>query len=432
MNILYSFKRHVSLYYGSMNFMACVGMFKSMIAGIFLSENKCRIKLCHEISKSFNNQVGIYAFTSARGSLAAFLKVSGAENKEVLLSSYTCLAVPTAVIAANAKPKYLDIDTENLNIKFSNLVKEINTKTHTIIAQHTLGNILDITSLRRLTEGSNIFILEDCALSIGSEINNKLIGLEGDASIYSLELSKTITTGWGGILIINNAELKEKMDFYYSNLNTEKTTLSLRKAWQIIISGISYNPVFYNYFGKYILYFGYKYKILMISTPETEQSGMVKDNFIMRLNSIQSIFAIYQWKLLNKIGNRININFNIISAELDKLGYFNFRPDSKYFCVTPRVSFLVENPEEAICFFLEKGIEMGKWFDGPLSPEPKSDIFNFKKFDYPNSYFISQHVVNLPCHSRLSIRDVNNIIKALNAFSLRYPTSVIKPSSVML
>lgn len=429
MKILYKYNRHIALYYGSMNFNACLVMIGSIIKGVVLSHQRNRNKLSTEICKSFKNQIGVYAFTSARGAIAAFLRVSGAENRDVFLSAYTCLAVPTAVLAAGAKPNYCDINMENLNLDLLKISHKINSNTHTIIAQHTLGNLLDIEKLRKIIHGKNIVILEDCALAAGSEKNGKIVGSDGDASIYSFELSKTITTGWGGLLVISNATLRKKMDTYYSSLNMEKTTTSLRKAWQVIVSGISYHPIFYNYLGKYILYFGYKYKFFMVSTPENEDKGIINENFITRLHGIQSNFAVYQWKNLNIIGTTSHENFNIISNHLKKLGFINFRPKDKYFYVSPRVSFLVDDPTKAMEFFCKYGIEMGRWFDGPLSPKPKTDLFNYNNKQYPVANSISKHIVNLPCHSRLSRNDMNHILLVINEFSKNYPKSNITLAS---
>ena len=58
-----------------------------------------------------------------------------------------------------------------------------------------------------------ILVVEDCSLSIGTKKKDKLLGITGDAAIFSLELSKTISVGWGGILIINNKNLQIMLSF---------------------------------------------------------------------------------------------------------------------------------------------------------------------------------------------------------------------------
>lgn len=425
MKTLFNINRHISLYYGSMNIRACLMMIISVIKGLFISQDRNRKRLSIEIQKSFNSHVGVYTFTSARGAIAAFLNVSGAKNRDVLMSSYTCLAVPTAVIFSGANPNYLDISASDLNMNIFDIPNKINSNTHTIIAQHTLGNVVEIKRLRNIINCKDVFILEDCALSSGTRLRGQMLGADGDASIHSLELSKTITVGWGGILVITNKELKERMDIYYQSLEDEKTFKSLRKALQTILSGISYHPVLYNYFGKYILYFGYKYKFFMVSTPENEQYGLASKDFITRLHGIQANFANYQWKMLRIIGEKSHENFNIISDHLKTLGYIHFCPSETHFYVSPRVPFLVSNPIEAMNFFSDNGVELGRWFEGPLSPEPKSDLFNYSKNNFPNAGYISKYIVNLPCHSRLSKSDLTKLKNLLYLFSDKYPKSKI-------
>ena len=84
--------------------------------------------------------------------------------------------------------------------------------------------------------------------------------------------------------------------------------------------------------------------------------------------------------------------------------------------VPPRVSFLISKRNNIMKYFLENGIELGQWFDGPLSPVPSNPIFNYREGSYPSAEFVAKRIVNIPCHMRVSKRDIEHIRKTLTAY----------------
>ena len=98
--------------------------------------------------------------------------------------------------------------------------------------------------------------------------------------------------------------------------------------------------------------------------------------------------------------------------------------------VTPRVSFLVADRGVARSWFYSAGIELGQWFDGPLSPLPTSSLFNYDPKKFPRACAISRHVVNLPCHSRLSSDDVSHLENTLRNYARANPADKSPPARV--
>ena len=80
----------------------------------------------------------VFLTGSGRGALALALRSAGiGVGDEVLLSSYTCLAVPTAVIATGATPVYSDIDLETLNVSVESTRAALSPRVRAIVVQHT-------------------------------------------------------------------------------------------------------------------------------------------------------------------------------------------------------------------------------------------------------------------------------------------------------
>ena len=376
-----------------------------------------RTKLHKQINNRFSGSKS-FTYTSARGALADFLLSIGlGENDEVLLSSFTCLAVPTAVIASGARPTYCDIDPGSMNQTLETVLPAITSNTRVIIVQHTLGSVAEIQPIIEMAHKRDIIVVEDCALSIGTVDNGKMVGTFGDAAIFSMELSKTISIGWGGILIINNSDMVASLSKRYKNHKILPLYSRLQMAIQTAISGFCYHPNIY-FFGRFCVALLFKIRFFNRSTPDSEYTGEIANNFISKLGNPQVQLAIHQWKRLDKIANSCMVNGQSIIKLLEENGYQalgTFNKNER--TVSPRVPFLINDRKSIMEWFHKRNLELGSWFDGPLSPLPKSAIFNYIPEDFPQSLSLSKHIVNIPCHNRLTSKDLNKIKSNLENYS---------------
>ena len=408
--------RYISLFYGSFKVNVALKCILLYTCNYFSSFEKLNNILVTAIKKHFDNVAGVFFFNSGRAALAACLKARGIkEGDEVLLSAYTCLAVPTAIISTGAKPIYIDLKSGSLNMSKELILAAINPNVKAIIIQHTLGSPAEIIEIVSLFSNSGILIIEDCALSIGSKINDKFLGTFADAAIFSMELSKTLSCGWGGILMINSQSVKNEVNIFYNSISSRNIIDSNRDFIQTIISSVCYDPKLLDIIGKYIVYFFYKINIFRKSTPILEFQGVISDNFIQKMGKAQLIIAIYQWKRFKEIITRCEQNTKFLQSELAKININLIGLPNKFeTSVTPRVSFLHNNRDLVIQYFSAKNIELGSWFDGPLSPLPSASIYNYNKSFYPIAVQLSNSIVNIPSHSRLTTKDLNKILLVFN------------------
>lgn len=345
---------------------------------------------------------------------------------EVIISAYTCLAVPTAIISTGATPVYVDININNLSISIEKVKASITPATKAIVVQHTLGNLFPVRYLKSQGWCKGILIIEDCALSIGSRINGNLIGLEGDAAIFSMELSKTLSSGWGGLLLISNESNIDAANNLYSQLQEQCTSQSLKDFFQTAVSSISYHPACFQTFGKYIIWVFYKLKVFRNSTTNDELAGVTPENFVEKLGIAQVAIAEIQWLRFNLIIKACANNFNEIAQAVRSLGYITHSSNSDdQFCVSNRVSLMVQNPTQMLEYFKCKNIDLGKWFDGPLSPLPIGYPFNYEPNKFPYAQKVARHVINIPSHSSLSVADRKKIIKVLRSYAMENPDSIL-------
>ena len=385
--------------------------------------------MLHEYIKVtyYSEATGIYSYGSARSALASFLESYGIkEGDEVILSAYTCLAVPTAILAAGGTPVYVDINSDTLNIEIQGIQKCMSPKVKAIIIQHTLGKIANVKEIVDFAQSKGIVTIEDCALSLGSRINGKLIGSFADAAILSMELSKTLSIGWGGILVVNKTEIDGLVKKNYNLLNEKGRASASKDLWQTVISAISYHPSLYHILGKYVLFAGFTSKLFRKSTPANEFLGLIADDFILKMSGIQASIALLQWKdaqhtifLTNK--NATHLRKLLYGLNIEMPGI----PGLSEYGVSPRISFYTNDRSVAVDYFMEHGIELGQWFDGPLSPVPKNPLFNYLPGQYPLAEAVAMKIVNLPCHSRITGRDLDHMENILKNFILENPANIV-------
>jgi perosamine synthetase len=423
------YKRKISLYFGSITLRRSFQAIGVWLTAFLKSSTSQRNEL-HQLIKEVYcpSSTGVFSFGSGRSSLTACLKAAGIGlDDEVLLSAYTCLAVPTGVIAAGAKPVYIDINPNTLNAESHTIFTSLSPRVKAIVVQHTLGKPAQVKAIVEQARERGILVIEDCALSLGSKANEQYVGTFADAAILSMELSKTLSAGWGGILIVNNQQLAKDVEQLYSTLNEPSWWSSTRDLWQTVISTWCHHPLFPPFLEKYVFYAGFKSHFFRPSTPKPEFEGIISDYFLVKMGGIQAALAVLQWGDFFKIVSACEQNARTLRGALSRLRFLApGSPEHNECSVAPRISMLVTDRELVIDYFRDRGIELGVWFDGPLSPVPENAVFNYQAGSYPLAEQVAKQVVNLPCHSRLTRNDLQYITLLLEKFSHEHPGCVIE------
>ncbi len=132
------------------------------------------------------------------------------KTDEVIAPECTWIASVAPILQTKAKLVLCDISTENLCISISDIEKKITPNTKVIIAVNIYGNMSDFKKLKKISKKNKIIILEDAAESLGSTYFNKKSGSFGNASVFSFHRTKTLTTGEGGALLLDNKKIYDR------------------------------------------------------------------------------------------------------------------------------------------------------------------------------------------------------------------------------
>ena len=146
-----------------------------------------------------------YAATCSSGTAAGVMCLRALGIKagdEVLVPSFTFIAAIEAILEIGAIPVIIDGD-KTFNMCPIEAEKKISKKTKCIMLVHMLGVPADISSFIKLKK-YNLKIIEDACEALGAEHKDKKIGNFGDASFFSFDFAKIITTGEGGMCVTNS------------------------------------------------------------------------------------------------------------------------------------------------------------------------------------------------------------------------------------
>jgi perosamine synthetase len=178
--------------------------------GWISSEGPFVEKLEFRMAKICNRK---HAFAVCNGSAALELAVQAigiGKADEVIMPTFTIISCALAVVRAGATPVYVDADPLTWNMKVENIEPLITERTKAIMAVHIYGITVDMDPLLEIAEKYKLKVIEDAAEVIGQNYKGKPCGSFGDISTLSFYPNKHITTGEGGMVLVNDDELAQR------------------------------------------------------------------------------------------------------------------------------------------------------------------------------------------------------------------------------
>ncbi len=162
----------------------------------------------------FSNYLGggtAVAVSSGTSALELGLKSLGIGiGDEVLVPDFTFAASINSIINIGATPVIVDVEKETWTININQIEEKITNKTKAILPVHVYGQPCRIDEILSIARANNLFVVEDCAESLGAKYKNRLVGLDFDCSCHSFFANKTITTGEGGMIVYQDSNIATK------------------------------------------------------------------------------------------------------------------------------------------------------------------------------------------------------------------------------
>jgi len=163
---------------------------------------------CHqwlEHNTSTHKALLTHSCTAALEMAAILLDLKSGD--EVIMPSYTFVSTANAFVLRGARPVFVDIRQDTLNIDETLIEAAITDKTKAIVVVHYAGVACEMDQIVNIADKYRIKLVEDAAQAIMSTYKGRALGSIGDLGCYSFHETKNIIAGEGGALLVNDPEL---------------------------------------------------------------------------------------------------------------------------------------------------------------------------------------------------------------------------------
>jgi len=364
----------------------------------------------HAFAKKFHKQYAV-AFPYGRTGLIFLLQAMGLKGKEIICPAYTCVVVAHAILKSGNEPVFVDSDYADFNMDLCLAEKEINANTGAIIATSIHGYPVNLVKLREIKQRyPHIKIIQDCAHSFSASWYGEAVELVGDAVFYGLNISKLITSIFGGMVLTDDKQLYEKLRQYACrNLTQVGFIRSLRRRVYLLCIFMAFNFWIYklinwlerrgalNYFVKY-------YDESIVSMPS---------DFLKSMAPFEAEIGLIQLEKYESIVSFRRSAASTYSAAFKKIDQLILPPLIKGATYSHYV-IRVHDRERLLKFALSKGVQLGSLIEYSV---PLMKAYAAKNVavqsNFPVSEKLSKTVVNLPIW--LGVK-CNKIIEVITLF----------------
>lgn len=364
-----------------------------------------------KFEREFASYIGTkYAIGVGSGRMGLYLILKAMEfnrGDEIILPSYNFYAVPAMVILCNLRPVFVDINRETCNIDVNLIEEKITPRTKAIIATHIYGQPCEIESILDIAKRHNLKVIEDCVQTCGAEYKKRKVGSFGDASSFSLAMSKNIPCFGGGMITTNDAILFKKIkalieDYRYPNW--------MKLLRDVVFGSLAYlglRPKIFPWtiypaikladlFGLGIMHRAMEEKITLFSHLPAQ--------YKLRLANLQAAVGLTQLPRLDKVIQSIRNNAEFLTEQLRNVSNIKIPkiiPEVKSSYLYYRIE--VEDRAKVIKRLLRCGIDTQREY---LSACSNLSIFSDFSADCPVSEEVCVKSLEIPNNQYLKKEDL--------------------------
>ena len=157
-----------------------------------------------------------YAVTCTSGTAAlhgCLVALDLQPESEIITTSVADIGIVIPIMYENLIPVFADIDPDNWCLDPASVREKITDKTKAIIVVDLYGNMPDMDALEAISKEYDIPLIEDAAEALGSTYKGVRAGKFGVGGVHSFHRTKTIATGEGGVLLLDDNELFQRAKF---------------------------------------------------------------------------------------------------------------------------------------------------------------------------------------------------------------------------
>ena len=301
---------------------------------------------------------------------------------EVIVPSFTFVAVANAVRYVGAVPVFADIDPDSLNLAPPGVEAAVTARTRALIAVHTFGRPADMAALRAIADRHDLLLIEDACEAIGAEIAGQRVGSFGDTAVFAFYPNKQITTGEGGMV-------------------TTRAEMTARRARILRNHGRCQMPAPAGSEGSWLDHseVGYNYRISEIQCA----LGLVQ---LGRVEEILSRRADIARRYRERLNDHPQVRVPILDAPGRRLSWF-------VFVVRLAETFAGAGRDRIGRALAKEGIATGRYF-APIHLQPAYAAWR-EAAHLPVTETVAGQTLALPFFNRISVEEIERVCAALRA-----------------
>jgi dTDP-4-amino-4,6-dideoxygalactose transaminase len=341
-----------------------------------------------EFEQAFAAAIGCrhaLAVNSCTAALHLALEAIGVgEGDEVLTSPMTFTATAAVIEHLRARPVFVDVQPDTLNLDPERLEAALSPRTRAILPVHFAGQACEMDPILALARARGLQVVEDAAHALPTRYRGRLIGTLSDLTCFSFYATKNLTTGEGGMVVTDDDRYAERVRLMHLHGMS-------RDAWKRYLEAGSW--------AYEVLAPGFKYNLsdlaAAIGIPQLRHC----DAFHARRRAIarryhqalQGLEAVRVPQVADEASHAWHLY--VIQLELGALSI-------------DRDQFIRE--------LTRRKIGVSVHFI-PLHLQPYyRDRYGYAPGDFPNAYRAFQRIISLPIYAKMSDDDVEDVIAAVS------------------
>ncbi|MCH7759345.1 DegT/DnrJ/EryC1/StrS family aminotransferase [Patescibacteria group bacterium] len=330
-----------------------------------------------EFEKEFARYIGTkYAIAVNAGTSGLHLVVRSLGIKkgdEVITTPFSFIASANCILFEQAKPVFVDIDPQTLNMDPAKIEKAITRKTKAILAVDIFGHPVDWTPILKIGKKYKLKIIEDSCEALGAEYKGKKCGTFGQAAVFAFYPNKQMTTGEGGLIVTNNKKIH---DLCRSMMNQGREVKG--ETWLEHVR------------------LGYNYRMSDINAALGLTQILRIKQIIKKRDQVAQTYNHY----LSKIPN-IQIPY---VAPWAKISWFVY-----VIQLTP--NFTRKKRDQILKKLQKSGIQCSNYFQCIHLQPFYRKLFGYKRGDFPIAESVSERTIALPFYNDLTEKQIKYIVK---------------------
>lgn len=358
------------------------------------------------------------AFPYGRSALWAFFKALGIEGAEVIMPAYTCVVVAHAIVLSGNVPRFVDITLYDYNMDLDRVAAVINEHTRAIIATHLFGYPLNMDRLAEIVHaaearwGHKIWVVQDCAHAFGARWQDKLVCTQGDVALFGLNISKMITSIFGGMLTMNDPELYRKLgDFRDKHFVSPGVLKRVRRFFYLLAVYPAFNERVYGF----VNWLQEETPLLNRLTRAYHLDGKIRfpPDYLDQMLGLEARVGLTQLQKYPDIVRQRKQNAYYYKEHLSDIPGWVLAPlvdGATYSHYVVRVPDRTSTLEA----LRQKSVQLGQLIEYSV-PHTAAYTKYAQAHAFPNSYLCSHSTVNLPVYAHLAKRQRAQVVESLRA-----------------